>query len=395
MKELEEIIQTKGLEEIVRHNSEQFEKEFSQRPTITAVAPGRINIIGEHTDYNQGLAMPVAINRWVIVSFSPSDSGLIHIKSLNYDSELRFKIGEHPQINESWQKYVMGAIEIFRREYPMTTGFNALIWGNVPIGSGVSSSAAIEVAVMNGLRQLYNARFSDLALIKYCQQIEHEYLKVNSGLLDQYASQFSRIGKIMVLDFMSLSHEYINADMNGWSWILVDSKVKRELSKSKYSDRVAETQSAFNYLHDARVGVHTFRDIRLDQIDLIPNQVWKKRIRHYITENQRVINSMEHIANCNFIALGEELKKSHDSLSHDYEVSCPELDFLAAKANEFQGCAGSRMMGGGFGGCTINLVRSQQAQEFKDFISKEYNKQFHIQPEVNEYAMVEGARILT
>lgn len=392
-----EIVQSnvKDLEEIVQMNRDQFERDFHQRVSFTAVAPGRINIIGEHTDYNDGLALPVAINRWVVISFSPSGDETIQIKSFNYQSELKFSLNESPDVTESWQKFVLGAFEIFKEEFPVTCGFKALIWGNVPIGSGVSSSAAIEVAMMNGLRQLYSADFDDLTLIQLCQRIEHEYLNINSGLLDQYASQFSRVGKILLLDFMEMDHKYINAEMDKCAWVLVDSKVKRELSKSKYTERVEETHQAYVFLLSARIGIHSHRDIREEHIALLPNEIWKKRMRHYVSENQRVLNAVEYISTGNFDALGKELIKSHYSLSYDYEVSCKELDFLAELAVRFNGCLGSRMMGGGFGGCTINLVKTDMVDQFMEHIKRAYKKEFNIVPDVNEYQMVEGARILT
>lgn len=384
---------TEAPEDIVRNNLEQFNKAYKEPPSFTAIAPGRINVIGEHTDYNEGLAMPAAINRWVAASFSPRNDREINIKSIDFNSRLSFKIGEVPAVTESWQKYVFGAISVFNNAFPILNGFNACIRGNVPIQSGVSSSAAIEVAMMNGLRRLYHAGFNDFALIKLCQNIEHEYLKVKSGLLDQYASQFSKKGKIMVLDFKTLEHQYINAQMNNWTWVLVDSKVKRELAKSKYTERVNETRMAFNYLLKAGIKLHHFREIREEHLEIIENDIWKKRLRHYITENERVLKSITHLEAGNFKALGNELTASHHSLQNDYEVSCKELDFLVKNAVKFKDCCGSRMMGGGFGGCTINLVKKEAVSQFSDYISGYYYAGFNIIPGVNKYALVDGAKI--
>jgi galactokinase len=387
--------QIMGLEEMIQSNREQAEALFHERIAFTAVAPGRINIIGEHTDYNQGLSLPVAINRWVVISFIPNNTTEVYIKSLNYNSELKFQINESPEIKESWQKFALGAFEIFKDLYPVTKGFNALIQGNIPIGSGVSSSAAIEVAMMNGLRKFYNAEFDDFSLILLCQRIEHEYLKVNSGLLDQYASQFSRVGKILLLDFDQMVHHYVTAEIDKCTWVLVDSKVQRELANSKYSERVQETHEALVYLLKERIGVEGFRDIKEEHLEKLPKEVWKKRLRHYIKENDRVMEAVEYITYGKAEALGNLLTKSHYSLSNDYEVSCKELDFLMEEAIKQKGCLGSRMMGGGFGGCTINLLKNENVAEFTKNIKELYQKKFNKTPEVNIYTMVEGARIIT
>jgi galactokinase len=384
----------KGLEEMIQTNREQSESLFHDRISFTAVAPGRINIIGEHTDYNQGLSLPVAINRWVVISFMPTTTKEVCVKSLNYHSDLKFSIDEAPKVTESWQKFVWGAFEIFKDLYPVTHGFNALIQGNIPIGSGVSSSAAIEVAMMNGLRKLYNADFDDFALILLCQRIEHEYLNVNSGLLDQYASQFSRVGKILLLDFDQMVHHYVTAEIDKCTWVLVDSKVQRELAKSSYSDRVEETRAALVFLLNEKIGIEGFRDIKEEHISLLPNEIWRKRIRHYVTENDRVMEAVDCITYGKAEALGKLLIKSHNSLSKDYEVSCKELDYLMEEAIKIKGCLGSRMMGGGFGGCTINLVRNEDVADFTKTIKSKYEKEFNKTPNVNVYTMVEGGRIL-
>jgi galactokinase len=273
----------------------------------------------------------------------------------------------------------------------METGFDAVIWGNVPIGSGVSSSAAMEVALMNALRAAYQADFDDLALVKLCQRVEHEYLKVNSGLLDQYASQFSRVGKLMILDFNQLSSEYVDANMQDWTWILTDSKVKRELAGSKYSERVQETADALKEIQSKNPAVKGFRDIAEEDLSSISDPVQQKRIKHLISENQRVREAAEALQQQDFERLGKLLTASHISLRDDYEVSCPELDFLVDTALQLPYCAGSRMMGGGFGGCTISLVRKDSVQKFNGFMTDEYVREYDIITEINNYQLVDGA----
>ncbi len=379
------------LQKYIESTSTYFEEKFGGKPTLVAYAPGRINIIGEHTDYNFGLSMPAAINRWVIVCLRPRPDKVISIISQNYHDKLEYTLGEEFTPDQSWQKYTYGSITIFGNQFQLDNGFDAVIWGNVPIGSGVSSSAAMEVALMNALRAAYKADIDDLALVKLCQRVEHEYLKVNSGLLDQYASQFSRVGKLMILDFNQLGSEYVDADMKDWSWILTDSKVKRELAGSKYSERVQETADALKEIQSKKPEVKGFRDIKQEDLSLVSDPVKQKRIKHLITENQRVLDAAEALRIQNFEGLGKLLNESHFSLRDDYEVSCAELDFLVDTALQLPYCAGSRMMGGGFGGCTISLVRKDSVIKFSNFMTDEYAREFDIVTEINNYQLVDGA----
>ena len=379
------------LQKHIDSTSQYFKEKFGTTPSLVAYAPGRINIIGEHTDYNFGLSMPTAINRWVIVCLRPRPDQVISIISQNYHDKMEYTLGTAYEPTASWQKYTYGSISIFSGQFNVQTGFDAVIWGNVPIGSGVSSSAAMEVALMNALRAAYQADMDDLALVKMCQRVEHEYLKVNSGLLDQYASQFSRVGKLMILDFSQLSSEYVDADMKDWTWILTDSKVKRELAGSKYSERVQETASALKEIQSKNPAVKGFRDITEADLNTVSDPVQQKRIKHLISENQRVRDAAAALQQQDFVALGKLLTASHTSLRDDYEVSCPELDFLVDTALQLPYCAGSRMMGGGFGGCTISLVRKDSVQKFNGFMTDEYLREYDIVTEINNYQLVDGA----
>jgi galactokinase len=390
---MQKIEEQLDLQDLLDINREHFNSVFKKDPEFIAAAPGRINIIGEHTDYNQGLALPAGINRWILTGFSPRKDKEVRLKSQNFKSDLEFSLDKTPSLKESWQKYVYGAISVFKERVPLVHGFDAYIWGNVPIGSGVSSSAALEVSMMNGLRNIYKSDVDDLSLVKLCQKIEHDHLKVQSGLLDQYASQFSREEKIMLLDFKSLKHEYVNADMDDWQWVLVDTQIRRELAHSKYSERVAETREALRFIMNVDPSVKNFRDLNESHLEFIDNDIWKKRLKHYITENRRVQTSVDLISKGEFEALGKVLINSHNSLKYDYEVSCKELDFLVHSAITFPYCSGCRMMGGGFGGCTINLLRKEGIEEFEKFISDSYKGFFGIDPKVESYNIVGGASI--
>jgi galactokinase len=383
----------KTLEQLIETTQEHFSESFHEAPSFVAYAPGRINIIGEHTDYNQGLSMPCAINRWITVGMSSRADDIIHITSINFESEMHLEIDADYEPQNIWEKYIYGCIKLFRASYKLPSGFNAVIVGNVPIGSGVSSSAALEVAFITALNHLSQSNLDGLSLIKLCQQVEHQYLEVKSGLLDQYASEFSKANEVLVLDFNDLSHQYIEADTKGYVWVLCDSKVKRTLAGSKYSERVQETQKALQTLHEKIPEVKEFRDIEEEHISLIEDITLQKRIRHYYTENKRVRDVIKAFESKNLLLLGKLITASHISLRDDYEVSCKEIDYLVEQALATDYCIGSRIMGGGFGGCTINLVKEKYVRVFSADIQNLYFNRFNIEAEINTYQSVDGAGI--
>ncbi len=383
----------KTLQELIKINAQYFLDCFNDAPSFVAHAPGRINIIGEHTDYNQGLSMPCAINRWVTVSVSPRTDNLIHVISVDFETEMSFELDKKYDPKQLWEKYIYGCILLFNAEHKIPGGFNAVISGNVPIGSGVSSSAALEVAFMNALNYFSETKLDSLSLIKMCQQVEHQYLHVKSGLLDQYASQFSKAGEVLVLDFNTLTHRYIKATTPGYVWVLCDSKVQRTLAGTKYTERVEETQQALKVMHQQFPDIKEFRDIEEEHIAVIEDITQQKRIRHYVTENKRVTDVVKAFETGNLILLGRLITASHISLRYDYEVSCKEIDFLVEQALETGHCLGSRMMGGGFGGCTINLVKEDYVDAFSAKIKDVYLKRFNIETEINRYQSVNGAGI--
>jgi galactokinase len=382
------------LEQLVEINHQSFERHFHVLPTLVAYAPGRINIIGEHTDYNKGLAMPCAINRWVTVSISQRiDDDQVHVVSIDFDGKMIFDLNTSYDPKTLWEQYIYGSIELFKQAHGIPFGFNAMISGNVPIGAGVSSSAALEVAFVNALNELYKTKLDGLAIIKLCQQVEHQYLHVKSGLLDQYASQFSKEENVLILDFKSLSHTYIHAKIKDYVWVLCDSNIKRTLAGSKYSERVKETETALASLNKQIPGIQEFRDVEMDHLALLEDVTQQKRMRHYLTENSRVKAVVQALAVNDVLSFGKLLTASHQSLRDDYEVSCKELDYLVTLALDTDYCVGSRMMGGGFGGCTINLVKENHIDEFCKVIHNSYFNKFSIEPIINIYQTVNGAGV--
>ena len=381
-----------SLQGLIRHNELIFSEHFRTRPLLTSTAPGRINIIGEHTDYNMGLAMPAAINRWIFVSIGLRKDKICHIISRDFNREMKFKLGGDFTPSENWQRYVFGAISVVHKLYQFPNGFNAVISGNVPIGSGVSSSAALEVALTNAIRSLYNFDFDDKQLIKLCQRVEHEFLHIQSGLLDQFASQFSRHRRLMIIDFKELTCEHFDAHMENFSWVVVDSGVKREIAQTKYMERVQECKEGLLHLQESGFSLNGFRDITKDHLKHLKGNI-RKRLLHYINENSRVMAVKASILQHDFFQLGQLLNESHQSLKADYKVSCDELNFLVDTAIGHPGCIGARMMGGGFGGCTLNLVKDTHVSEFVEMIPKQYQHKFPYEIEAYRFVLVDGANV--
>ncbi len=385
------------LQSLIKRTRDAFRARFSHEPDVIAVAPGRINIIGEHTDYNSGLALPAAINRWICVAIARSADHDIRAFSLDFsESFLATPTTDSIEL-KSWQRYVIGAVSVFQRHTRTKSGCKIAISGNVPLGAGLSSSAALEVALMNGLRGATGAVISDLDLIKLCQQVEHEYLGLQSGLLDQFASQFSCRGQLLKIDFYDLSHDYSQVEMGDWCWGVVDSGIRRELASSKYHERVAECHEVLELLKKAGAPVKSIREVTSEHLEKYTADLPVKligRLWHVSSENNRVLEMLKALGKGDFNYAGALLKASHTSLRDDYEVSCAELDLLAEVADG-PGCAGARIMGGGFGGCLIALVNSTHWETFTNRVKKAYRKEFDIEADFFKFELVGGAGLVS
>lgn len=381
-----------SLGKLIYQNELTFARTFGCKPELTSTAPGRINIIGEHTDYTQGLAMPAAIDRWILVSVSQRRDLVCDIVSQDFEARISFELGGDFIPSENWKRYVFGAVSIVHGRCRLPSGFNAVISGNIPIGSGLSSSGALEVALMNAFRSQFHLNLDDLQLVKLCQRVEHEHMQIPSGLLDQSASQLSRRGQLMIIDFARLTFDHFDASMDNLSWIVVDSQVRREIAQTKYMERVEECRRALNDLKGAGFSLGGYRDITEDHLNHLKGAA-RKRLHHYVNENARVLALRDSIVDRDYHEAGSLLTQSHNSLKADYEVSCSELDFLVEAALGQSGCLGARMMGGGFGGCTLNLVRDSDVNDFTEDIRKQYLASYSRSAEVHVFNLVDGAKV--
>lgn len=381
-----------------------FEKNFGEKPKFISYAPGRINVIGEHTDYTGGLSIPAAINCWVSASFSHRNDYKVSIYSENYQEAWKFSLDEIKQLEvqkASWKQYVKGAFVLFMEKYGMDHGISLYLQGNVPLGKGVSSSAAFEISLLNALRKTSGKKISDQEIILMAQQIEHNFLDVKSGLLDQFASQFSKSGQFQIVDFSSLENHYITAhkNFNNFYWILIDTMVERKLADSGYQERVQECDEILKLLEE-KFGKNSFRETNMSEINLIFPLKEKgeksnlyQRAKHIISENKRTLEAKSVLESGDFFALGKLLNETHKSLSQDYNVSCKEADFLQKVGTSHQACIGGRMMGGGFGGGVLFLVQKGSESNFITKLLKSYKDYSGIDTDAITFDLVDGAKV--
>ena len=378
---------------MIRKIKKDFNSLYKKQPKIIVSAPGRINIIGEHTDYNYGLAMPAAINKHIYVSVSFNNDRKINVYSDQFKDQFSFALTDI-STSKSWCKYVLGAINEVFQSYNVSSGLDISIHSNLPMGKGISSSAALEVALVNALIQIFSIDENDNNIIKICQKIDHKYIGIQSGVLDQSASQLSKAGNILKLDFNNGSFNYINSNFSGCTWVVIDSMIKRELASSKYHERVNECKEALGVISKLLNKRISFRDIRADNLLLLDDPTLKNRIKHYLDENDRVIQMETSISNNDKESIGKILIRSHCSLRDLYEVSCEEIDYLFSISSDFKYWYGGRIMGGGFGGSMINLVKNGYEEEYSNFIKEKYNQKFNIDADIFNVQFSNGVEVL-
>lgn len=356
----------------------EFEKRFGQHPEFHSQAPGRINILGEHTDYTGGVSLPAAVDRWTVAAWRRTNDDKLKIYSCNIDEEWHTTWSElESSIDADWKKYVAGCMVLFKDSISKFRGLELVLLGNVPLGKGMSSSASVELAVLNGLNRIFDNPLNLLQLSLMAQQVEHRFLKVKSGLLDQFACQFGMTGGALLIDFATLQTKPApgGPDMKNYSWVLADSLVKRELASSKYSERVSEYESILQTARTA--GFQSLRDLKSEQVPQLflkgPDNLLR-RARHIVSENERTFKAVERLKEGDAAGLGRLLTETHRSLALDYEVSHPNLDFMVETAGSMDGVKGGRMMGGGFGGCALFLVANENVDQFSGDLTKAYEK---------------------
>jgi galactokinase len=362
-----------------------FHSRFQESPRLVVRAPGRVNLIGEHTDYNDGFVLPVAVDRAAWLAVSPRDDDWATVRAIDMkNDEQSFPVDRVPSSDGGWADYPKGVVWAFLERGLKPVGINAALTSNVPVGAGMSSSAALEVAFAFAWDKLsgFGMDLPDLALL--CQRAENQYVGVNCGIMDQMISACGKAGHAMMLDTRTMQRAYFSMP-EGIAIVVADSMVRRALTGSEYNTRRAQCEQAVALLQPHISGVTALRDVTVDQLlkfrDLLPDVVYR-RARHVVTENARVLEVSRDLYEGRIAHVGELLIEGHRSLRDDYEVSIPELDTLVDAAVEVDGCYGARLTGAGFGGCIIALADEDAVTDVEAHLNKVYEAKHGNRPTV-------------
>ena len=368
--------------------SKVFEERFGGTGTFYASA-GRINLIGEHTDYNGGFVFPGAIDKVIMTEIRANDTMTVRVFSIDLNEYAEFGLNEEDKPSQSWAHYIFGVCREILKRGGVVHGFDAVFAGNVPLGAGLSSSAALESCFAFALNDMFNDNKIDkFELARIGQSTEHNYCGVKCGIMDQFASVFGQKGKLIRLDCRSMEYEYFPFNPKDYELILVDSVVKHELVDSPYNRRRESCERVAR-----RLGVDTLRDADLEMLEKVKSDITAEdyfRAKFVIEEKQRVLDVCDALNRGDYETVGKKMYETHAGLSKDYEVSCEELDYLNDIAHEC-GVTGSRIMGGGFGGCTINLVKKDLRDKFVQTAVEQFTAKYGHAPKIYDVVISDGA----
>lgn len=367
-----------------------FRELYGEGASLFA-SPGRINLIGEHTDYNGGFVFPGAVDKGIVAAIRPNGTERVRAWSLDMNEASEFGLREEDKPGQSWARYIFGVCREVQKRGGHIGGFDTVFAGDVPLGAGMSSSAALESTYAFALNELWQCGIDRFELAKIGQATEHNYCGVNCGIMDQFASVFGKKGNLIRLDCRSLEYAYFPFDPKGYRLVLVDSRVKHELVGSPYNDRRASCERVAREL-----GQEFLRGATMEQLDAVKERISEedyKRARYVIGEERRVLDVCDALERGDYETVGRRMYETHWGMSKDYEVSCEELDFLVEVA-EACGVSGSRIMGGGFGGCTINLVKGELYDSFIATAREKFAARYGHEPKVYDVVISDGSRRL-
>ena len=374
---------------------DKFQELFNTEGTVLA-SPGRINLIGEHTDYNGGFVFPGAIDKGMIAEIKPNGTGKVRAFSIDLNDYAEFGLNEEDAPKASWARYIFGVCREIIKRGGQIQGFDTVFAGDVPLGAGMSSSAALESTYAFALNELFSLGIDKFELAKIGQSTEHNYCGVNCGIMDQFASVFGKEGSLIRLDCRSLEYKYFPFNPVGYKLVLLDSVVKHELASSAYNKRRQSCENAAAAIRRNHPEVEFLRDATMGMLNEVKGDISAEdymRAEYVIEEVQRVLDVCEALEKGDYETVGQKMYETHHGMSKLYEVSCEELDFLNDVAKKC-GVTGSRVMGGGFGGCTINLVKDELHDAFIKEAFESYTKKFGHEPKVYEVVISDGARKL-
>ncbi|MEM9077767.1 MAG: galactokinase [Bacteroidota bacterium] len=357
-------------------------KDTIEKNEVIIESPGRINLIGEHLDYNGGLVLPAAIDLKVTLFFRKNSTQVCHIYSKNYGDGFSIDLRKIAISESEWHNYFLGVIHFISQKYPdRIGGFDCVVDSSLPIGSGVSSSAALECGIAKGISLLFNIGLDNSEIITMSRDAEHYFVGTKCGIMDQFAVVMGKENKLIQLDCHTQNFKYVPATLAPYEIVLLNSNVSHNLATSEYNLRRQEAESGFQTIRKRYPNYEALTHVPLRVIEEFQGELSEvvfKRIGYVAKENSRTLLASECLENGDLQKFGALLFQSHDGLRNEYEVSCPELDFLVDFAKGFNGVLGSRMMGGGFGGCTLNLVHTDKGDKFIQEASAAYKKKFNI-----------------
>ena len=373
-----------------------FEKTYQTAPDLIVRSPGRINIIGEHTDYNNGFVLPAAISQAIYVALKKRGDDQIRLYAAEYKELVEINLSALLPAGK-WTDYILGvADQLVKAGYPLT-GFDLVMKGDIPMGAGLSSSAAIECAVVFGLNELFQLGLGKLEMVKIAQAAEHAFAGVRCGIMDMFASMFGKKDHAILLDCRTLEYRYVPLTLEGSSIVLINSNVKHSLASSEYNVRRQQCEEGVRILQAENPQVKDLRDVTMEILSSAKNkmpEVIYRRCKYVVEENQRVLAACEDLENHDITAMGKKLFKSHLGLSKDYEVSCPELDFLIETAHSHPAVLGARLVGGGFGGCTMNVIEDAFTDEVIQLVSETYQREMDKIPRIYHLVTDDGTSLL-
>lgn len=369
----------------------------TDNPGVFVESPGRINLIGEHTDYNHGFVMPTAIDKKIYFEIRKNDTPTAcSIYSETFNTRLNFDLKLIEKSSSTWENYILGVVNELQKRGKILEGFDCYIKSELPIGAGISSSAALECGLASGLNKLFDLNLSKQEIVNLSQAAENNFVGSQCGIMDQYASVMSKKDHLILLDCLSLEAEFIPANFKSCKILLINSKVSHSIADSEYNTRRKECESGLKIIRDQYKEVETLRDVTLELLDSCKSLLSEKqynRVLYVLQENKRVLAAADSLKVGKLQAFGKLMYQSHYGLRDLYEVSCKELDFLVKFSEEKDFIYGSRMMGGGFGGCTINLIEEAHISDFTEEVTIAYQKEFNIIPDMITVVPAEGTLV--
>jgi galactokinase len=378
-----------------KEQAQRIDKIFRERFAVTPrmyFSPGRINIIGEHVDYNDGFVMPAAIDRGIYFAISVNDSRQANVIAPDLGQEYLFDVSDI-QKNKGWRNYILGVLDQLQKEHLALPGFNCVLGGDLPSGAGMSSSAAVECGLAWSLNEAMKWNIGRMKIARLCQKAEHTFPGVMCGIMDQFANMMGKTGNAMLLDCRSLEYHYLPLPLEDYTILMINTRVHHSLASSEYNLRREQCEEGVHIIQQHMPAVQALRDIRekelYDLIDLMPSETFQKCL-FVVQEISRTRQAAKLLEQGKLEDLGALMFKTHEGLSKLYKVSCDELDFLVEEAAKEPAILGARMVGGGFGGCTINIIRRDTADEFLARTIERYKKKFNIRAEAYEVRLWEG-----